>query len=273
VPAAGSAGPLQRILDDIPRRAAPRPPRVPEREFVILFTARTGSSHLAELLTSARIGDVREWLHPQFLKGQAEFFGVGSFAEYFARIRANCPNGVFGHKMTIWFYEAFSREVRLEDHFDFGTCVFLYREDLVAQAVSLFLANRRKIFHDAGEARVALSAVDYDPTDIMKGVESLAQEEQRLRGFVDQHAASPRFVSYEQFIRAELAEVVDAVARFVGVTAVPAQMRSRHRKLDDPQNPDFADRFRRENAAYCEQVQAARRWLIEAAAASPLMPA
>src|SRR5262249_1025712 len=129
IPEEPGRGPLAKILASTPARADRPPLQKPEREFFVLFTARTGSSHLAELLTAAGVGDVREWLNPAFIEAQAKYFGAASFADYFAGMRSICPKGVFGQKMTIWFHEAFSREARLEDHFDFSApCVLLFRE-------------------------------------------------------------------------------------------------------------------------------------------------
>ncbi len=267
------SGPLLRLLEANTKRIDQRPTRAPERELVILFTARTGSSHLAELLTSAGVGDVREWLHPAFLQGQAEYFGAYTFEQYFQRMRSVCPGGVFGHKMTIWFYEAFSREVRLEDYFSFtGPSVVLFRERLVEQAVSLYLANQRKLFHDTGGPEAKnLATVAYDAMEIMQGAETLCLEEERLKNFIERQGMSPRYVSYEEFTAADPARVIESVASLVGVKAKIDAAKSRHSKLRDRDNVAHAERFVTENSAYCASLHTRRRWLFDAARISPLL--
>jgi len=272
-PPEAAIGPLQKILDANPNRIPQRALRTPAKEFFILFTARTGSSHLAELLTSARVGDVREWLNPAFVEGQARYFGASTLAEYFSRIRSACPDGVFGQKMTIWFYEAFSRETQLEEHFDFAApCVFLFRESLVDQAVSLRLAQQRNVFHRREDVELGpLSPVDYDATAIMQIAEALLQEESRLRAFMQAHGTQPRYLSYERLISADPAAIVDAVARMIDVKPARQSIRSRHRKLGDVVNIEHVRRFTQEQPQFCENLQQRRQWLIAAAQRSPLV--
>lgn len=246
--------------------------RQPDREFLILFVARTGSSHLAELLTSTGVGDVREWLNPAFREGQAKYFRTTNLPDYFAAIRSACPNGVFGQKMTIWFYEEFSREVRLEDHFNFAVpSVFLFRENIVEQAVSLCLAAGRNVFHNTGTLPAQLPDVAYNAADIRQCIESFANEELRLRAFVEQHGTIARYLSYEQMIAADPRRVVAAVGKLIGYEPDLSKVKSAHRKLGDDANGAYAQRFVEEHRDYVEAVGRRRRWLIDGAKAAPLI--
>ncbi len=267
-----AVGPLRQILEFNATRIRQTSVERPAREFILWFTARSGSSHLAELLTSAQVGDVREWLNPAFMERQADFFGATTFGDYFQRIRSHCPKGTFGQKLTIAFYEAFAGEVRLEDHFDFAApSILLYREDLVEQALSLSLANRRKVFHQTSESAQALPSAAYDPSDLMRCAEALHAEEQRLHSCVQRHRASPRYVSYEQFVAADPRRVVAAAAQLVGVAPELARMQSRHRKLDDPEHRAQLQRFVAEHPEFCDSLWNRRSRLLDAARASPLL--
>jgi len=243
-----------------------------DREFLILFVARTGSSHLAELLTSAGVGDVREWLNPAFREGQAQFFRTTNLADYFAAIRRARQNGVFGQKMTIWFYEEFSREARLEDHFNFAVpTVFLFRENIVEQAVSLCMAAGRNVFHNTGALPADLPDVAYNAADIRQCVESFVNEELRLRAFVQQHGSLVRYLSYEQLASADPRRVVEAIAALVGVKSDVAKLKSAHRKLGDDANRAHAQRFVEEHRDYVGAVGRRRQWLLDALREKPLL--
>jgi len=214
---------------------------------------------MAELLTSARVGDVREWLNPAFLEGQARYFGASTLAEYFSRIRSACPDGVFGQKMTIWFYEAFAREVRLEDHFDFSApCVVLFRENIVEQAVSLCFAANRNVFHGK-DAAVALADVAYNAADIRQCIEGFVGEEERLRSFVEQHRSRVRYLSYEQLACAPTELVLEAIGRLVGVQPALDSASSAHRKLGDDANRAQAQRFVEEHPEHIVYVMRRRQ--------------
>ncbi len=246
--------------------------RKPDREYLILFLARTGSSHLAELLTSAGIGDVREWLNPAFREGQSNYFKTTNLPDYFAAIRSACPNGIFGQKMTIWFYEEFSREARLEEHFNFPVpAVFRFRENIVEQAVSLCMAAGRNVFHNTGTLPGKLADVAYNAADIRQCIEAFANEELRLRAFVQQHGSIARYLSYEQLASADPLPVVDAIAQLVGFDPDLSKMKSAHRKLGDDANRAHAQRFVEEHRDYVESVGRRRRWLMDALKAAPLI--
>ena len=267
-------GPLEKVLDQTIARPLPDDLRPPEREYLILFTARSGSSHLTDLLTSSGVGDPREWLNPQFLADQAEFFGAGSFEDYFASMRGRySPNGVFGHEMTLAFYKDFSREVRLEDHFDFkAPTIFLYRENIVEQAISLMFASYRNIYHDTGglEAGV-LSRVPYDVRVISRLVRLIAGQERGSLAFVDRQGMPVRYLSYEALVADEPARVVRAICDHVGAEPELATLTSSHRKLGNQMNLDYAERFARDQRRFLETVSLKRRALLQRAAEAPLI--
>jgi len=266
-------GNLQSILDTVPEGRAPRAAKSPDREFVVLFSARTGSSHLSELLTSAQIGDVREWLNPGFLHGQATFFGTRTFRDYFLAIRSVCPGGLFGQKMTVWFYEAFARESAIDDFFRFDVpSVLLFRENIIEQAVSLRMANHRRLFHRTTDLNLGeLSAVKYEAQEIGRYAMFLFQEELRLKAFCEKKNVAPKFLSYEQLIARDHRQVIEAIAHLIGVTAATLSMNSRHQKLGNHENLAHARRFMEENLMFCQMLGEHRRWLAEALQQNPLL--
>ena len=269
-----TVGPLQSVLDATPPKLPPDALMEPRRQYVILFTPRSGSSHLAEGLTTAGVGDPREWLHPDYLAERAAMFGARTFEDYFELLRCCCSrDGVFGHKMTMLFYDAFDREVRLDDHFDFGgPTICLYREDIVEQAVSLAFAEHRDVWHDTnGIEPEGLGAVPYDAAKIRGRLIWLSKLERRMAGFIAGRKMPVRYISYEKLVASSLTDVVRAVGAFIDVKPDDGSLTSSHRKLGNSLNREFADRFAAENADMIASIARGRRSFLKRAAQFPLL--
>ena len=267
-------GPLQRVLDGVPVKPRPDDLVPPQREFVILFTPRSGSSHLAQALASAGLADPREWLHPDFLAERAELFGTNSFEDYLGAVRALCSrDGVFGHKMAMTFYDRFSSEARLEDHFDFGApAIVLYRQDIVQQAVSLALAEQRDFWHDTGGGAPPRPwPAAYDPGAISRSLDWIADQERLTDEFVARKGMPVRYLSYEVLASSPLAVVVEAISDHVGAPADGDAASSDYRKLGGAANVEYAARFVRENPARVRSISARRARFLRRAAEAPLL--
>lgn len=250
---------------------------MPQKDFIILFLARTGSSHLTDLLTSAGIGDPREWLNPGFIggdNGQASAFGARTFDEYFTRMRSRfSPGGVFGHEMTIDFYDDWSAETRLEDWFPFSVpAVFLFRDNIVEQAVSVYFAVVRKLYHRTSDTGFDnLATVPYDEMEIRNCIETFVRQEERLLAFAGDKGMQPRFITYEALTQTDGRDVVSAIGQWVGVTPTLEAVTSPHRKLGNACNLDYASTFIAANRAYCRELRTRRRPLFDAMARAPLL--
>lgn len=270
-------GPLATLLAATARHVVDEPVRAPDKDFIVLFLARTGSSHLTDLLTSGGVGAPREWLNPGFIggdDGQASAFGARTFKEYFSRMRSRfSPGGVFGHEMTIDFYDDWSREVRLEDWFPFTVpAVFLFRDNIVEQAISVYFAVVRKLYHRTAETGFdKLPPVPYDEAEIRNCINTFVSQELRLLAFAADKGMQPRFITYEALTQADPKAVVTAVADLVGVTPKLGAVTSPHRKLGDDRNLDYASRFIAANRAFCRELRIRRKPVFDALAAAPLL--
>lgn len=236
----------------------------PSKEYTIFFTARSGSTYLTDLLESVRLGDPREWLNPGFVKDQAHYFGSGNFRDYFLRMRSDfSPGGIFGHEMTLWFYQYFSKEVRLEDYFNLaGPSVFLFRENIVEQAVSLFLAVGRGVFHRTSETGdLALPEVPYDAAEIERYVKMFADEENAWGAMFERQGWTPRYLSYERMTTQSPAAVAEAFGRLLDSPVDVSVIRLGQQKVGNSVNRDYAERFERENVDVCRRLARERRWL------------
>lgn len=266
-------GALADLLSRTGRHIEQETTRTPDREYVVLFLARTGSSHLTSLLTSGGVAEPREWLNPNFAAGQAEAFGARTFDEYFTRMRSRfSPGGAFGHEMTIEFYRDWSAECRLEDWFRFDVpAVFLFREDIVEQAVSVAFAVYRQFYHKTQDDLEPLSDVPYMEGEIRACVENFVAQENDLLAFAETQGATTRFLTYEALTEADPKTVVAAIADHVGISPQLDKVASHHRKLGDARNLDQASRFIAANRAFCRELRQRRRLVFEALQRAPLL--
>lgn len=117
-----------------------------KHDYLILFNGRTGSSWLTSVL-SGHLGNPEEYLNPEFLRDVAIRAGSDNPRKIMLGLRGlTQSNGVFGIEATSEHIELFGEDI-------FFSCfknlkVFhLWRENLVAQAVSLYRAVSTGYFH------------------------------------------------------------------------------------------------------------------------------
>lgn len=127
--------------DEIDRRQWDRPPRAsaPERRVVICSTPRSGSYLLCRQMINAGLGLPAEYFRARTVARLAERWGVppGDLSAYIDALEAHrtTANGIFAAKIQ-WYQltqHPVARE-RLVERADL--VVYLYRRDVVAQAVS-----------------------------------------------------------------------------------------------------------------------------------------
>lgn len=236
-------------------------------QYATFFTPRSGSTWLAEVLHSNGIGNPREWLNPQVVRSTVARVNASDPASYWQMLdRKEAPHGVFGLKVTYFhlvrtlidpahFFRRFSTDAPV---------FFLFREDIVSQAISLAKAFDSGIFHSPQATKNQLSEVDatfnYNPATIRVWVTHLLAMEKRTTAFLRAFAIRPRTLTYEVVTQLEPDRIARYFASFLprceitGETA-PAALQ---RKIATSKNTEFLERFTSENSAFLEEVERAR---------------
>jgi trehalose 2-sulfotransferase len=151
----------------------------PDKRYVIIFTARSGSSWLTNVLSETKqLGYHEEYLNPNFIRGVASAVNSTIPEEFLAGLqrRRQTPNGVFGIEAREVDIELFGADCFFEV-FDENTIFFnLWRENLVAQAVSLFRAVETQQFHIKQGERTSAPPV-YNLKSVSKWMIHLALQE------------------------------------------------------------------------------------------------
>ncbi|MGB3625354.1 MAG: Stf0 family sulfotransferase [Henriciella sp.] len=236
----------------------------PAHQYIIWFTARSGSSWLTDVMEQGGLGVPREWINPRNFEPHTKAFGSKSWDHFFASLRRNWSrNGIFGQEITAGFYRVFSRYVDLSKHFDLrAPSMMLFREDIVLQGISLFFATESGAFHAANDGEMK-AQLEYDNEKIKHWIRHLHGQENVLRSLFDELGNAPKFASYERLLPQGPSVAIKAVSDMLGISPpVTVEAQPRHTKIGRKLNDEYRDRFIAENADYMKRVNDRRDWLF-----------
>jgi trehalose 2-sulfotransferase len=218
-----------------------------KRAIVLLMTPRSGSTYLSQLVGSTRqlglLGEYMNWadaavgrflnLHP-----------AATLPEYMrclARIYSN-DTGVFSMKGDLYqclplIRTGLIRGGTRKTHF-----VYLTREDLLAQAISLFRAVQTGQW---SSAHSPVAPARFDARGILQQLEYLATMMARWELVFSLFNIQPVRMTYEQLI-ADPASTVQRLASLVGVRVTAGVLQSELRQQRDALSAEWQRRLRSE---------------------------
>lgn len=268
-----SFDPFSSLTPDPGRRARNLAKPAARTCYAIVFTPRSGSSRLQDILESAPgLSNPGEHFNPGFLPAMAKYWHAGSMEDYVAMLRRfRNDRGTMGFEAT-WSHiqRCFGSAERFAAVVAPDAWVWLLREDIVLQAVSISRMVQTQIAHKVpGVTEAHLMEADmrftYSGFDIAKRVLGMRTLERNSEAMFTRLGARPLRLSYERIIAMEPAAVVDMFARHVGIK-VPRdfEIRIRHSKLGTDKNIEFAQRFRAAHPAFVAMVERSRRPMLAA---------
>lgn len=181
--------------------------------YIICSTPRTGSTLLCELLSSTGVaGNPHSYFRAQDMDRRASDWGLPkawSFDAYLEAVRrlTATPNGVLGLRI-MWgtldeildqlrlMYENTEARALLEEAFGNTKYIHLRREDVVAQAISLFKAEASNYWHST-QSGPPSGAVGYNHDEIANRVESLQNDDAAWTRWFESLDIEPLQISYE----------------------------------------------------------------------------
>ena len=196
--------------------------------YLLAFGHRSGSTLLRSLLTATgSMGVPAEYLNPRdAMPRWVGTSGAHTMSEYFDYLlrEKSTPNGVFGMKSIYPHFEALDIADLIEHFLGPATYVYLEREDILRQAVSLALAHATGVWYnreqEPGQAKRDAD-LPYDDPLVMTSLDRLRRDRVSWDEFFKRRGIDPLRLTYEQLV-AKPEETVLAVARHVGVE-VPEQ--------------------------------------------------
>lgn len=236
----------------------------PSKRFVIIFTARSGSSWLTNVLSETKqLGLPEEYLNPNFIRNVASAVNSTIPEEFLAGLqrRRQSPNGVFGLEAREVDIEGFGADAFFETFGDDTVFFNLWRENIVAQAVSLFRAVETRQFH-IREGQAAAAPPAYSTKGVGKWMIHLALQEnanfkmllQRRRPFVN--------LCYEEMVKSRK-RTLRIFAQELGIELTPDSLLGHAEqplvKIGDDWNNETEKRFRTEAATLVSKIEANRK--------------
>ncbi|MFK7919139.1 MAG: Stf0 family sulfotransferase [Ilumatobacter sp.] len=236
-------GRMARVAIDV-GQAGPALSTAPvARTVVVASEVRTGSTMLCELLRSTDVcGDPQEFLGTHAFEAWGQAYGVPKLnrsqvaAQWWRRVRlrrywnrtANfdaeeirrylddvmrrrtSSNGVFAINIH-WHQWVEMRKLGLDESLFRGevTWVHLWRQDVVAQAVSALRALQTDTWRSNGVARARPEEAAYDEMELDRYVDRAVDGYEGWKQFFTERGVQPLEVTYEQMVQDRRSTVID----------------------------------------------------------------
>lgn len=219
------------------------------RPYAICCAARSGSTLLCDLLRrSGKMGVPEEYLNPEHLAaemaprlGAQSSDGTVVAATYLRELirRRTTPNGVFGIKVLWSQAERWLPSSTFRGLMARSDLIWLRRRDVLAQAISLVIAQQTQVWHHRDAAGPRPEPF-YDAEAIRRVLGAILSEEWAWGRFFEANQEQPTVVWYEDIV-ADPERVCGAICAAVGVAAGPFRIETR--RLGGALNDQWARRW------------------------------
>jgi LPS sulfotransferase NodH len=238
--------------------------RPSDRNYIIVFTPRSGSTWLSSILGATQLlGNPEEYINPAFVRNTAKAMNSTDPSGLLAilRRRRKSRNGVFGIKVTAVDVMLYG-EAQFYSAFDEDTVIFnLWRDNLVAQGISLYRAVSTGRFHSWDADKGVTETAVYDRARIKQWVQHVADYENQNLLMLARHACSPRSLCYEDIVRSRTMAIsifADAMRVDLPIGQLAGLESSELRKIGDDWNRAMELQFRHEEAEFLHDIEAQR---------------
>ena len=227
--------------------------------YIICSTPRTGSTLLCELLASSGVaGNPHSYFRSEDIDRRASQWGLRRGWRFDAyveavRVRTATPNGVLGLRIMWGTLDEILHGLRspggvagdralLEAAFGSVRYVYLRRDDIVRQAISLFKAEQSNYWHST-QSR-SPSEVQYDHDEIARRVDSLQNDNLAWNSWFESTGVEPLSTTYEELDLDPMGTAA-TVLRHLGLDA-SGELSAPNERLADETNQAWHARFLRE---------------------------
>ena len=233
-----------------------------DRCALVLFTPRSGSSWLTKIVSATlQLGFLEEYINPSFIDDVAKAMDATDHATLIAMLkrRAKTTNGVFSMEARAVDIALFG-ETEFFQAFGNGAVVFfLWRDDIIAQGVSLYRAVATNRYHSTD---APTAAPEYNADEIAEWALHVVAIENANFALLERRGLHARFLRYEDIVRdraTTLAIFADALRVDLTEEALAARQEQELHKIADKWNYDAAERFLKERREFVSELEAQRR--------------
>lgn len=191
----------------------------PKKCYFICYVNRTGTTFLSECLSQTRLfGFPREYLNTEEgadVERISKRFGVNSFADYLSHLakKRQSQTGVFGSKISCLQLAYLRKNYNINSIFPNAKFIFVTRQDVVMQAISLYIAEKTASWASFHEAK---NNVDYNRDKLIRNINVITQQNARFENYFALNGINPLRINYEE-INSDVGAVVRRVKEFLGV--------------------------------------------------------
>ncbi|MDC0739364.1 Stf0 family sulfotransferase [Cognatishimia sp. SS12] len=244
------------------------------RCYAVFFTARSGSSWLTDVAArSGVLGLPDECFNPRFVPNMAQNLHAASLDDYMLALRRRRNiAGCFGCELTAHHLRAtFGGAATFMRYFDGAKFIWLLREDIVLQGVSLMKMQQTRISHLPQSSAQAIGHADntvrYDAAAIKRWITHSFQAEERTEALLARYGLAPLRLSYEKITQLPEQALAQYLADYLVAPKVPPLSgRSAHKRIATALNTEYAARFRQEEAQFLRGITQTRwRWVQKVA--------
>jgi len=247
----------------------------PAVRYLVFFTPRSGSSLLTDLMSSTGVlGKPGEWFNHDLVSRARNTLPGGAstpeeFVQKIQRYRVS-DNGVFGAQL-VWPHLENIIEAGCESSLvDRDEAIIVHlRQNIVAQAISLYLASESGYFHSS-QANNARYLPSYSAEGIRSQLGNLLEQECNLSAYLQKHRSDRLRFSFYEELAENPQQTVNALGKFVGVECSSADIHSPRKKIATGINREFEERFRAEHADELLRLLGERRSYWQSGATMPL---
>ncbi|UWQ23178.1 Stf0 sulfotransferase family protein [Jannaschia sp. W003] len=223
------------------------PPRDgPARFWLMATTPRSGSHFLGHLLQGAgHFGCPLEYMNPMNLDLWRHRFGARDDGEVFdalTRLRSG-PTGLFGIKAHWNQWAGFSSHDLIARRGGFERAIWIYRRDLLAQAISRTAAVQTGQWIGSARARGA-KAFDYGA--IVRNARMMRKQNEHWAAFLGTDFAAPSKTVVFEDVAADPEAACREIGAFLDPVVPELRFEPRTTKQSDGTSREWADRFRHE---------------------------
>ena len=190
------------------------------------MTARSGSTALCNCMEkTGLLGRPQEYFNTrgcfENLLRESHAFEMSGFIN-FLRSKFASANGIFGFKTNFNDFYPFIKSGVYRQIFTNTKFIFLTREDIVRQAVSLYIASEKDFWHKTqnefviGNSHNEKKEVPFDAQNITSNISSLLYEESNWKIFFQVTNIKPFCVTYED-MALDFPGTVINIANYIGI--------------------------------------------------------
>jgi trehalose 2-sulfotransferase len=235
--------------------------------YVILFTARSGSTFLTHEISATKALSVpNEWFSWLYVREDMEKNG-GTPVDFIRRLVTSKKSeaGIFGVETNRLMLELFEDLLPVQKLFPRRLrWFFLRRRNVVAQSISNYLADKSRVFHSYqidSHNTDKIAAVPYDGDELKKYILNFIKEEQWAINRLASMRVLPFNLFYEDIVSNPKPAAM-AIANVMGVWLPDSYMNQNienpMKKISGQKSQDFEYRFREENADFLKEALAMR---------------